>query len=645
MSELRRVSAGFLSIFVGFLVLSAWPIDAACAQVGGVAPGAARDGADESASLARAALRLGALAGAQERGWPAAGVVVVARTPDEFLRAVEGWNEGRRYPVLIDDGTASAAWNIARFVKAYEPGRVLVVGGDADGAAWGDAVGFDRLAGVVEGARRGARVPGVVVVDGADPAWAGGVLLAAGRNQELMGVSSPNTVRGRIDAEVLAGLRGSIESVLTERGVEWSGLGDGVDAVTLCVNMPAVLGAGQAARAVTDLVGRDDAGRRWAWAGQVHGNIAESAYRANCALFLGPARAWVFDGYEAGFGGGGYAVGGVRERLAGMGVGVSRLVGPPHSTRLRWSVVTRGGLDADLVMVNTSGSADWFKLLDARVGAGDVPVLARPTAVHFIHSFSAQRVWDERTIAGAWLDRGAFAYVGSVHEPFLSAFVPHEMLALRLGAGMPWGAASRKLSGRFADAWKIAVFGDPLYGLGVPPRVVGEGVEVAGAREIGVLVAEAAAAGDVGEAVRLLVMAGRDGEALELARALVASREGVLDDGFVRVVMPLAALASDAALMADVHAWSGGGVRGEVGVAALLWQVLRHELAADEGRYVSVLMGLPRRGSLLEDAGELRPHVARVFGSDAVLKMYERFAGAAPSDRVRDRVLRAAPGR
>jgi hypothetical protein len=328
------------------------------------------------------------------------------------------------------------------------------------------------------------------------------------------------------------------------------------------------------------------------------------------------------------------------------------VVEPPRSTALRWQTVTRYGLDADLVLVNTKGLDTWFDLVRGRATAGDVPLLERPAAVHFIHSFSARRPANASTVAGAWLDRGAFAYIGSVHEPYLGAFVPHGAFASRFAGGMPWGAAGRHLSGRFAEAWKVNVFGDPLFGFGAARRLEGgggEGVDVGGGASLEAALRAAAGEGASGEALRLLVMSGRWGDAVDLVSAMLGDDEGDgrsgggIGAGVARLGLAAAYFEGRADVAAGVFEASPSGVRDDPTVLAMLWGVLRHELGADTGRYTGLLMANPRAASLVQDADALAPHVRRVFGEEAVVRMYGRFASMAPDDRSEREVLDAAP--
>jgi hypothetical protein len=82
-----------------------------------------------------------------------------------------------------------------------------------------------------------------------------------------------------------------------------------------------------------------------------------------------------------------------------------------------------------------------------------------------IHSWSASDPDDRNTVSGRWLVNGAYAYVGSVHEPFLSAFIPPKLMVDRLKRGTPFLIAARQLQ---SPPWKVATIGDPLMSIAKP---------------------------------------------------------------------------------------------------------------------------------------------------------------------------------
>ena len=94
--------------------------------------------------------------------------------------------------------------------------------------------------------------------------------------------------------------------------------------------------------------------------------------------------------------------------------------------------------------------------------------LGDPAAVLMIHSFSAADPANPNTIAGRWLANGAFAYFGSMNEPFLEAFRPPALTAELIAAGLPLASAARIGPGEFdrvAAPWRLLFLGDPLYRL------------------------------------------------------------------------------------------------------------------------------------------------------------------------------------
>ena len=99
-----------------------------------------------------------------------------------------------------------------------------------------------------------------------------------------------------------------------------------------------------------------------------------------------------------------------------------------------------------MVLFNSSGGPDQFSIAGGPGRPGDIP-RGVPTAVSMIHSFSAADPLDPQTIAGRWLDQGAFVYFGSVWEPFLLG-VSDAPAGRRSGGGRPsagGGSATRRI--------------------------------------------------------------------------------------------------------------------------------------------------------------------------------------------------------
>ncbi|MEO1533946.1 MAG: hypothetical protein AAFS11_00105, partial [Planctomycetota bacterium] len=476
--------------------------------------------------------------------------VVIAEDLPSFVEAVSRWGPRLQFPVLLDDGSHRSREDIARFVRAFDPERVVRFEHDgavpkepAERRRWIEgalASVFDSgteptpgLSLVARWAELGHTPPGVVVADDEDEAWAAALALAAGRGQPIVWVK--RTQVGRVNAAMVedaaARLVEQIEAGCERTGLPWREQGDAIEAVTLCLNTGVKLRASfsenQAEHfALTDLVGRHGAlaaGRlrpseRWAWSGQITGDAASAVYQAMCSLFYEPGSAWLFDGYPDEEPWNAYDASRAATLLESAGFDVVT-IDQPRGTHDDWLLSAARAVAADVVFVNSKGRPSDFDLTRGRGSYRDAPMLALPSVVHFVHSWSATRPSDRKTVAGRWRERGAFAYVGSVHEPFLQAFVPTPAVAGRLLSGAPLGAAVR------ADAagalWKIAVLGDPLL-VFAKPRPRSDASLPLSAAPLRRLLSEATGKGEFAEAVSLLVMLGDDAKAVELADAVLA---------------------------------------------------------------------------------------------------------------------------
>jgi hypothetical protein len=512
--------------------------------------------------------------------------VVIVNDGVSYLEAIAVWTPTRQFPVLIDDGSAESREDIARFVRAYWEGK----GGDRGGAKvyrWtaehAKAVGLPSFQGVTkeallrtvcrawqvggEGGGGGSGekasnlalvarlkelkqpVLGAVLTNDEDSAWPAAVALAAGRGQPLFFQSGKTVIDHSISPDEADAICRRLEGELESLGLTWRGLGEGVDTVTLCSNLPSRIDASKgtgpgmgkgASVATTDRIGRLGSGltarERWAWCSQIFGSPARSAYQAMCGLFLVPRSAWIFDGYgdEKGF----KEFDGTAAGKAFEGAGVKVEVNDaPKQSLHDWRLRAARALDADLILVNTSGEPDRFGLRPGDGRPGDIPVLRSPAMVYFVHSFSAAVPGNRDLIVGRWLERGAFLYCGSVHEPYLQAFVPTPLVVRRLRTAGPWGAI-----GRLDDSplWKIAMFGDPLWVAG-PARPLGkDAVALPELKDVTVELAAAVKAEKFADAVACLTLLGRDQDAAELVRVLLAQKpEAVTADVAAAGIMPM----------------------------------------------------------------------------------------------------------
>jgi len=535
-------------------------------------------------------VRLGRRAELVRANAPVIPEVVIVTDGPSYLAAVAAWKPEGRFPVLIDDGSWQAAEDIARFVRAFEPRRVVrwaggerAARGDARreavesavASAWGAA---GEPAAMVEFWRAHNHVPpAIVVADGADPAWTAALALAAGRALPIAWVSlERRNVSGAMSRPDADALCAEIERACDATGLAWRALGDDIDAVALCLNAAVKIETSEREFvATTDRVGRPaigaSAGERWAWSSQIFGTEAEAAYRAMCGLFLRPASAWVFDSYphEAPWSlyDGTEAAGVLRE--AGMRV---TLDDAPRQGIADWRARSLRAVDAGVVLLNSKGNRDWFELTPGRAHAGDVPMLAAPAIVHMVHSWSANAPRNRATVGARWLERGAYAYCGSVQEPTLPAFVPTPLVARRLVLGSAWAAAVRNEG---APLWRIAVMGDPLIALGPPARRIDGALPLDGVEDEGETTKRAASETDYETLVRSLWLAGRDADAAKLAAALLAERREAVTPRFARdALFPVFRAGADSTFL-DLYARLAPDDAGDGAARDALWFVGR----------------------------------------------------------------------
>ena len=568
----------------------------------------------------------------------------VVLVPDEraFADAVARWSLERRFPILIDDGSTDAHERIGRFVRAYKPANVVRWQGEKDRADEPVRAHYERaLAASWDSDSVGSMQQvwsdsnfsplGAVVVAEDDPAWVAGLALASGRGELTVwseGVSRP--VGAMMKPERLEKLDSDIRAALTASGRTWEGLGDEIDAITLCMTRPSRYKEAEEPMAVTDRIGRHGPGRRYAYAGMIFGDASQASYAAMCALFLQPESAWMFDGYSPEFAPP-YAVAqGVQ--VADQNAWRTLAFTPPTGSATTWRSATISGINAGFVHVNTSGRFDRFDVAPGSLYGHDVPALELPAIVHFIHSFSAQRIGTEGSIAGRWLVNGAYVYVGSMDEPFLNAFLPVDRLLNRAFASMPLGGAAR------ADArktvWKINYFGDPLMVLGPPAPRTEEKIVLEGATDLLDEMRTSARARELAVAASTLVMLGRASEAVKLASAAKrldnqgadsGDRGNLFDPALARAAIASVYRAGERELFLDLTETlilEGDATGLDLDRA---WTVIRPMLpSTDRALIVRTLSEHIRGASPVEDVSDLAPAVARLLGADAARAMFDR---------------------
>ncbi|HIK12242.1 MAG TPA: hypothetical protein IGS52_18615 [Oscillatoriaceae cyanobacterium M33_DOE_052] len=397
----------------------------------------------------------------------------VVLVPDEatFLAAIQQWGLTGRWPILIEDDKYSPL-----FVKRFQPLEVVrlpsvktplpqgeelhQLAEKAVAATW-QAEDTTTMQKVWE--QVGWEPPGVVIAKENDPAMPAAVALAAAWGQPLAFLAGdfgkPNDT---LTAAKFAQLRQQVEDLTAKTGYSYEDVGDAIDSVTLVGDIAVKYESPDKKEdilAVTDGLARKANQIRWGAAGWIYGKSERAIYQAMCSIFLDPYSALLYNSYplkqkpwEE------YGLREVQRLLAKVGFRVN-IIERPQATRQTWRRLTVEGLDFDLIFVNSRGSKSAFAVGDGNASVPEIRPLQAPAAIHFIHSWSATTPDDTDTVAGRWLEHGAYAYVGSVQEPYLAAFVEPQLLTQRLLLGAPFLISARQID---SPPWKITTIGDPL---------------------------------------------------------------------------------------------------------------------------------------------------------------------------------------
>lgn len=663
---------GVVGLVAGAGACGAWGADAV---ISAAAAAPAALGRDERSANVRAGMALGKRVMGSTHARGVVDVLVVVDSVEAYAWAVSLWTLDGFFPVLIDDGTLVAKENIARFVRGFGPGEVWRVGVPKDFVWPKEVKERARLMGeIVAGAKRGSektaagvRVAygdadglGVVVTSVSDPAWTAGLALAAAHHQQLVvvdeSVAGPRDVGGQWSFAQAVGLQKAVLAGAMKQGDKspWHVRLMADTGMTLALNTPmrTVVNEGELAKlrmpaalnakageplATTDVLSRGVGGavfsaEPFCFVAQVPGSSAVAAYRAMSAVFVGPwgRSAWVFDAYPAEKPFAAYdgrkAAGVLKERL---GFEVNEVNKATERRLSDWRLMTRAALNAGLILVNASGRPSTIDLDGALADAVDVPMVRVPAAAHVVHSFSAQNVENAWTIAGRFLSHGVYAYVGSVHEPYLGAFVPTPMVAERLGLGCVFASAARVDD---LPAWRITMVGDALLTINTGKREKGAAgaqrvkmtgelemklkANAMGGESVNAALAAALKEKNVVRIVGLLIELGRDADAVRLAAAAVR-------DGTAKIEGELAGrLVLAAQRVGDVEAMGALWEKARVyaaekrveDVVDAVWQGLLPLRTKMSDGQLTILKESLRPAVFVRDAGELAGIIAAKEG-------------------------------
>ena len=535
-------------------------VETACAQNSPSVPVTPEQGPAAVAPTPPWPVLLGARVMLCERNRPVASRVVLVPDAATYLEQISKWSPLGQWPVLFEDDPGTS-----QFIRAFQPDEILVVPA-TERRLPEELESRQRLATAVAKISFGAtdprigfreyyeklgwRPPGFVVTSMNDPAWTAGVALAAGRGLPLVFVDGdfggPNQ---ELPATRLRELELMIRDGARSTGYEWSALGDDLDAVAVCRSLPGRCrmdvpvaaqvrlqgrGPGDGPYATMDALCRNDDGQRWGYAGWIFGDEGRAAVMAMSSIFLDRRNIWMFSGYEKEGQWNVYEVSKPAGRLAELGY-ASLFFETGDADLASWLRLLRGAIPADVLFMNSHGSPTLFHVSgNQRAYPQDIPFSEKPLALQMIHSFSLKQPASPDTVGGRFLDRGVYAYVGSVDEPYLSAFIPPSLAVERLAAGVPFLLAGRYWPGGgiMNGVWKITAIGDPFM-QAIPPqlRVIKPAVDapaIQGGVDLLDLAKAAMAATKTdpmqgAEAIRLLELLGRDKIAVQVWKNIESS--------------------------------------------------------------------------------------------------------------------------
>ena len=248
-------------------------------------------------------------------------------------------------------------------------------------------------------------------------------------------------------------VRKDIINIIENWGYPYKGLGNGIDAVTIALNMPFRYSHHYS---LDDAINREtpDSTDCYAYTGRILDHIEGMAlYQAMCSIFLKTENCLLFDKWPESWG-----------RSLELGAWELRKKIPCAVIRYnlkKWNKEVQPLNKYDLIFINAAGFPDNWSggTLD------DIPD-TEPVAIHFAHSSSAADPTNPKTLAGKWLSNGAFIYYGSISEPYADSFNISLNVAGRLIEGIPFGAAVQnktKIPKNRSKPWKLILIGDPLF--------------------------------------------------------------------------------------------------------------------------------------------------------------------------------------
>lgn len=414
---------------------------------------------------------------------------VVVITPDikTYLYHISLWTDKKIYPVLLKGSKLND-----KFIKAFKPKEIkkaksVILPGAIDEellyralyTSWTDQ---DLLTAITKNITKDSIkeyfnernfIPlGIVLTRPKDGGMPGGLAVASARTQVLDFL--PDTIKDEriVDYEKMSSLREKITDIIKEWGYPLEGFLDGIDYITIAGNFPYAydynITTSPGRYSLDDALGREDDNQRCAYVGRFLGNWNMSIYQAMCSIFLQPRDVLFFNTYDHD--------GTWRDYRTDFAAG--SLSGVLETTNIeneaadleRWqALMTSEGNEYDLVFVNSSGGSKDWSTFKGQGGVEDIPESV-PAIVILTHSNSAADPYDAETIAGRWLENGAYLYFGSVSEPYVQSFNTPYDIVTDLLFGRTFIESLHRNAGPWSCPWRLIFIGDPVYSL-IPPEI------------------------------------------------------------------------------------------------------------------------------------------------------------------------------
>lgn len=408
--------------------------------------------------------------------------VIIAPDIRTYLYYISLWDEEKIYPVLIKGSKLNQ-----KFINAFRPQTTeladeVVVPGPVDEAMilralYTSFTDEDILSAADKDYTRDDikayykkfnHIPlGVVLTRPGEGEMAGGLMLASARRQVLDFL--PYTAKDErvISKGKLDDLKEKIKGIIDGWGYPYLGFLDGIDYITIAGDFPYAYNNYETTRpgryAVDDALGREAELQRYAYVGRLVGNWHLSSYQAACSIFLQPEDILFFNAYSREGNWLDYRTDTASRMLEGLYRTAN--IENNEATLERWQILTSEyGNEYDLVFINSSGGPSDWNLSKGQAKVEDIPESV-PAIVIYTHSNSAANPYDENTIAGRWLENGAYIYFGSISEPYVQSFKTPTEIVADLLFGRPYSQALRRDSGPWSHPWRLMLIGDPMNSL------------------------------------------------------------------------------------------------------------------------------------------------------------------------------------